>query len=435
MNKILLILQREYLVRVQKRSFVIMTLLGPLLIAAIYSVPVILALRDSKARTIAVIDESGLLKGDFKGDKKLTFKSLSGALPAGKQAVLDEKYYAVLYIPKITVENPSGIKLFSKKGISLEVESAVERSLKREIEGVKLRQAGIDTQVLERIDTRVSIDTKNLTDDDGEQDSSTGAAFIVGFGAAFIIYISIFIYGVQVMRGVIEEKTNRIVEVIISSVKPFQLMVGKITGIALVGLTQFLLWIVLGTAISTVAIGMLRSTAGADQEQLDEALREAPALEQRANGFEKAITAMNTLNVPLLLSTFLFYFLGGYLIYSALFAAVGAAADSETDTQQFMFPITIPLILSFVLAQYVIQNPDGPLAFWLSMIPLTSPIIMMVRIPFNPPAWEIGLSMVLLVLGFLFITWIAARIYRVGILMYGKKVNYRELAKWVFYRA
>ena len=437
MNKILLILQREYLVRVQKRSFVIMTLLGPLLIAAIYSVPVILALRDSKARTIAVIDESGLLKGDFKGDKKLTFKSMSGPLLAGKQAVLDEKYYAVLYIPKITVDDPSGIKLFSKKGISLEVESAVERSLKREIEGVKLRQAGIDTHVLERVNTSVSIDTKNLTGDDGdgEKDSSTGAAFVVGFAAAFIIYISIFIYGVQVMRGVIEEKTNRIVEVIISSVKPFQLMVGKITGIALVGLTQFLLWIVLGTAISTVAIGMLRSTSGADQEQVSEALKESPGLEQRANMPEKVMAAFNTLDVPLLLGSFLFYFLGGYLIYSALFAAVGAAADSETDTQQFMFPITIPLILSFVLAQYVIQNPDGPLAFWLSMIPLTSPIIMMVRIPFNPPAWEIALSMVLLVLGFLLITWIAARIYRVGILMYGKKVNYKELAKWVFYRA
>lgn len=435
MNKIFLILQREYLVRVQKRSFVIMTLLGPLLIAAIYSVPVILALRDSKARTIAVIDESGLLKGDFKGDKKLTFESLRGPLLAGKQAVLDEKYYAVLYIPKITVDNPAGIKLFSKKGISLEVESAVERSLKREIEGVKLRRAGIDMQVLERIDTSVSIDTRNLTDDEGDKDSSTGAAFIVGFAAAFIIYISIFIYGVQVMRGVIEEKTNRIVEVIISSVKPFQLMVGKIVGIALVGLTQFLLWIILGTAISTVALGVLKSTSGADQEQVSEALKESPALEQRANMPEKVMAAFNTLDVPLLLGTFLFYFLGGYLIYSALFAAVGAAADSETDTQQFMFPITIPLILSFVLAQYVIQNPDGPLAFWLSMIPLTSPIIMMVRIPFSPPAWEIALSMVLLVLGFLLITWIAARIYRVGILMYGKKVNYKELAKWVFYRA
>jgi ABC-2 type transport system permease protein len=435
MNKILLILQREYLVRVQKRSFVIMTLLGPLLIASIYAVPVVLALKDSKLRSIGVIDESGLLKGDFKGDKKLVFKELGSSLQAGKQAVLEEKYYAVLYIPKITVDNPAGIKLFSKKGISLEVEGAVERSLKREIEDLKLRQAGIDKQVLDRIDTQVSIDTMNLTEDEGEKNSSTGAAFIVGFAAAFVIYISIFIYGVQVMRGVIEEKTNRIVEVIISSVKPFQLMVGKITGIALVGLTQFLLWIILGTAVSTVAIGVLKSNSGADQEQINEALRESPALEQRANLFEKGFDAASTLNIPLLLGTFLFYFLGGYLIYSALFAAVGAAADSETDTQQFMFPITIPLILSFVLAQYVIQNPDGPLAFWLSMIPLTSPIVMMVRMPFNPPAWEIALSMILLVLGFLLITWLAARIYRVGILMYGKKVNYKELAKWVFYRA
>jgi len=300
---------------------------------------------------------------------------------------------------------------------------------------VKLLQAGINKQVLDQINTRVSVDTLNLTDDEGEKNSSTGAAFIVGFAAAFVIYISIFIYGVQVMRGVIEEKTNRIVEVIISSVKPFQLMVGKITGIALVGLTQFLLWIILGTAISAGAISLLKSRSDVSQEQVNEALRESPALEQRANMPEKVLSAVNTLDIPRLLATFLFYFLGGYLIYSALFAAVGAAADNETDTQQFMFPITIPLILSFVLAQYVIQNPDGPLAFWLSMIPLTSPIVMMVRMPFHPPAWEVALSMILLVLGFLLITWIAARIYRVGILMYGKKVNYKELAKWVLYRA
>ncbi len=434
MKKILLILQREYLVRVQKKSFVIMTLLGPLLIAAIYAVPVFLALRENKVRNIAVVDESGLLKDTFKGSKQLVFTPIGNSLQTGKQAVLDEKYYAVLYVPRISVDNPAGIKLFSKKGISLDVEGAVERSLKKEIEDVKLQQAGIDKQVLERIDTRVSVDTMSLTDGEGERDSSTGAAFIVGFAAAFIIYISIFIYGVQVMRGVIEEKTNRIVEVIISSVKPFQLMIGKITGIALVGLTQFLLWIILGTAISTAAIGVLKSRDDVSQEQVDAVLKESPALEQRANMPEKVMTALNTLNIPLLLGTFLFYFLGGYLIYSALFAAVGAAADSDTDTQQFMFPITIPLILSFVLAQYVIQNPDGPLAFWLSMIPLTSPIIMMVRIPFGPPAWEIALSMVLLVLGFLLITWIAARIYRVGILMYGKKVSYKELGKWVFYR-
>jgi ABC-2 type transport system permease protein len=434
MKKILLILQREYLVRVQKKSFVIMTLLGPLLIAAIYAVPVFLALRENKVRNIAVVDESGLLKDTFKGSKQLVFTPIGNSLQTGKQAVLDEKYYAVLYVPRISVDNPAGIKLFSKKGISMEVEGAVERSLKKEIEDVKLQQAGIDKQVLERIDTKVSVDTMNLTDGEGERDSSTGAAFVVGFAAAFIIYISIFIYGVQVMRGVIEEKTNRIVEVIISSVKPFQLMIGKITGIALVGLTQFLLWIILGTAISTAALSLLKSKDDVSQEQMDAALKESPALEQRANMPEKVIAALNTLNIPLLLGTFLFYFLGGYLIYSALFAAVGAAADSDTDTQQFMFPITIPLILSFVLAQYVIKNPAGPLALWVYIIPLTSPIIMMVRIPFGPPAWEIALSMVLLVLGFLLITWIAARIYRVGILMYGKKVSYKELGKWVFYR-
>jgi ABC-2 type transport system permease protein len=190
-------------------------------------------------RNIAVVDESGLLKDTFKGSKQLVFTPIGNSLQTGKQAVLDEKYYAVLYVPRISVDNPAGIKLFSKKGISMEVEGAVERSLKKEIEDVKLQQAGIDKQVLERIDTKVSVDTMNLTDGEGERDSSTGAAFVVGFAAAFIIYISIFIYGVQVMRGVIEEKTNRIVEVIISSVKPFQLMIGKITGIALVGSRSF----------------------------------------------------------------------------------------------------------------------------------------------------------------------------------------------------
>ncbi len=412
-----------------------MTLIGPILMAGIYAIPAWLALRDNESRTVAVIDESGLFKDTFDGNKNLIFKPVQTTLPSGKQAVMDGKYYAVLFIPKISVEKPDGIKLFSKKSVSFEVENAIERALKNQLEDVKLIQAGINKQVLEKIDTPVSINTLNLTEDEGEKDSNTGAAFIVGFASAFLIYISIFIYGVQVMRGVLEEKTSRIVEVIISSVKPFQLMVGKITGIALVGLTQFLLWIILGTGISTVALSYLRSDKSVPAAQMEAAMKQAPALEQRANAADKLSSALSTLNIPLILGSFLFYFLGGYLLYSALFAAVGAAADSETDTQQFMFPITIPLILSFVMAQFIIQNPDGQLAFWLSIIPLTSPIIMMVRMPFNPPAWEIALSMVLLVLGFLAIAWVAARIYRVGILMYGKKVNYKELAKWVFYRA
>jgi ABC-2 type transport system permease protein len=324
--------------------------------------------------------------------------------------------------------------MYSKKGISLEVQGTVERALKRAIEDKKLLDAGIDKQILKKIETSVSISTLNLSEEDGETGSNSKMATGVGFAAAFIIYLSIFIYGVQVMRGVIEEKTNRIVEVIISSIKPFQLMLGKILGIALVGLTQFLIWIIFSSIIMTSVV----SIAGKDKIQ-DERVQAAmesnmPAGGQVPNMVTNFESAIATINFPLILSCFLFYFLGGYLIYSALFAAIGAAADSETDTQQFMFPITIPLILSFVLAQFVIQNPDGTMAFWLSMIPLTSPIIMMVRIPFGVPPLELIASMLLLIGGFLGITWVAARIYRVGILMYGKKVNYKELAKWVLYK-
>jgi ABC-2 type transport system permease protein len=434
MKKILLILQREYMVRVQKKSFIIMTLVGPLLLTLVYAVPIYLALKEDKTRTIAVIDASGMLKGELESGRDLVFKPLNTTLDAAKRAVLEEKYYGVLYIPSNSVDNPAGIKLFSKKSVSFELENNIEQTLKSKIEDVKLLKAGIDKQVLREIDTEISINTLNLTEDEGEKDSNSGAAFIVGYAAAFLIYFSIFIYGVQVMRGILEEKTNRIVEVIISSVKPFQLMIGKITGIALVGLTQFLLWIILGTAISSAAFSILKSDSNVPQEQVDAAFKKAPALQERADAVNKVSAALSTLNVPLILGTFLFYFLGGYLIYSGLFAVAGAAADSETDTQQFMLPISVPLIISFVIAQFVIQNPDGPLAFWLSMIPLTSPIIMMVRMPFNPPVWEILLSMALLIIGFLLIAWVASRVYRIGILMYGKKVSFRELTKWVFYK-
>ncbi|MDO1448451.1 ABC transporter permease [Rhodocytophaga aerolata] len=436
MGKILLILQREYLVRVKKKSFIIMTILGPLLIGGLYATVIYLAVSEggSDKRTIAFIDESGLFNNTFESGRNLTFIPAVASLEQAKKEVLAEDYYALIYIPKIDINSPQGIRMYSKKGISLEVQGTVERALKRAIEDKKLMDAGIDKQILKNIETNVAISTLNLSEDEGEKGSSSGTATAVGFAAAFIIYLSIFIYGVQVMRGVIEEKTNRIVEVIISSIKPFQLMLGKILGIALVGLTQFLIWIIFSLLISTTALSIL----GTDKLQ-DERVKAAmqpnmPAGDQvpaMVTNFESAIA---TINFPLILSCFLFYFLGGYLIYSALFAAIGAAADSETDTQQFMFPITIPLILSFVLAQFVIQNPDGSMAFWLSMIPLTSPIIMMVRIPFGVPPIELVASMVLLLGGFLGITWVAARIYRVGILMYGKKVNYKELAKWVLYK-
>jgi ABC-2 type transport system permease protein len=398
--------------------------------------------KDDENRVIEVIDESGLFSNAYDSKSNLTFIPAGTSLEQAKKDVRDEKYYALLYIPKIDIDNPEGIKLYSKKGLSISVEGAVESKLKKEIEDKKLLQAGIDKRILEKIDTDVSVSTLNLSEGEGEEGSSAGVSYIVGFASAFIIYLSIFIYGVQVMRGVIEEKTNRIIEVIISSVKPFQLMLGKIIGIALVGLTQFLLWIIFSTIVSSLVISISGADKIAQQQaqlqletQIPSSSNTKESIPTVASLIFESQEALSNINFPLIFATFLFYFLGGYLIYSALFAAVGAASDSDTDAQQFMLPITIPLILSFVLAQGIIRDPDGSLAFWLSMIPLTSPIIMMVRIPFHPPVWQILLSMSLLLLGFLAIVWVAARIYRVGILMYGKKVTYKELGRWLFYKA
>jgi len=265
----------------------------------------------------------------------------------------------------------------------------------------------------------------------------------VGLVGSMMIYFFIFLFGAQVMRGVIEEKTSRIIEVIVSSVKPFQLMMGKILGIALVGLTQFLLWVIFTAAIITVVQSafpdkfkqnsteqsfapgskMMPSTQTVQKDQ-------ATTAENPSN---EIFDAINSINYIEMIGAFIFFFIGGYLLYAALFAAIGSAVDSEADTQQFMLPITIPLIFSIVMAQYVINNPDGPLSFWLSIIPLTSPVIMMIRIPFGVPVGELALSAGLLIAGFLGTTWLAARIYRTGILMYGKKVSYREIVKWLFY--
>jgi ABC-2 type transport system permease protein len=276
----------------------------------------------------------------------------------------------------------------------------------------------------------VSISTLRLTDK-GEESGSAGASYGVGMFGSILIYLFIFLYGVQVMRGVIEEKNNRIVEVIISSVRPFQLMMGKIVGIALVGLTQFVLWVVLTMAIN----GVISQKMMTDKSSVS-----ATEISAQANAnvdnemMTDVLSAVNTINFPLLIGTFLFYFLAGYLLYSALFAAIGSAVDSEAETQQFMFPVTIPLIFSFVLASSaVVNNPDGPIAFWLSMIPLTSPVVMMVRIPFGVPAWQLITSMILLILGFIGTVWLAAKIYRTGILMYGKKVTFKEMLKWLKY--
>ena len=284
-----------------------------------------------------------------------------------------------------------------------------------------------------------------------EEESSTEINTILGLVAGIIVYFFVFMFGSQVMRGVIEEKSNRIVEVIISSIKPVHLMFGKIIGIAFVGLTQFLLWIVLTfvivTAFQTSQPNLFETKSGSKEitsttSKSNTPLRETSLTKsdqlsniKNQDMMNEVTDALKTVNFGVMISMFLFYFMGGYLLYGSLFAAIGSAVDNEADTQQFMLPITIPLIFALVMAQFVTNNPSGPVAFWLSIIPFTSPIIMMIRIPFGVPLPEIILSMTLLVFGFVFTTWLAAKIYRTGILMYGKKVSYRELWKWLKYKS
>ena len=446
MNKIALIIRREYLTRVRKKSFIIMTILGPVLMAAMFIVPVWLALNEEDEANILVIDDSFLFYERMTDTDKIHFFFPTEGLDSAKAQVLaSDDFDAVLYIHEKIMSTPTGIQLIYDKQPGINVIRYIENTIENDIEKFKLAKSGIDQATIEAAKTNVKLVTTKLDEVGEESKSNTELSMIVGMFSGILIYMFIFLYGVQVMRGVIEEKTSRIIEVIISSVKPFQLMMGKIIGIALVGLTQFLLWIVLSTTLISGGKALVTDYFAEQKSatSIEEAMAGSKALvpqseevaEQQLNeaAVNQLFDSINLIDFPIILGSFLFYFLGGYLIYSALFAAVGSAVDNEADTQQFMLPITLPIIFSFVMAQVVINNPESPMSFWLSMIPFTSPIIMMVRIPFGVPYWELALSMTLLVLGFIGTTWIAGRIYRTGILMYGKKISYKELWKWLRY--
>ena len=439
MNMVSLIMKREYLSRVRKKSFIIMTIAGPILMGGIFASVFLLDKVDNEQKTIAVTDDSKMFTDKFKSNERVKFIYSSESVDSLRHDSKAKGYFGVLHIPAAS-NLPSlekSVILYSESQPGIELVSKIKFTLEKEINTSKYIEAGIDEKKLENIKTDVSIQTRDMEN----KITSTGLTTGLGFAAGLLIYMFIFIYGAMVMRGVLEEKTSRIVEVIISSVKPFQLMLGKILGVALVGLTQFLLWIVFSFLIFQ-GVSMTLLNKKSDMEHVKEIMKKQqgknPAFAQQQELDESTSAqiaeAMSTINFPLLIGMFLFYFVGGYLLYSALFAAIGAAADSETDTQQFMIPVTIPLILAYVAAANIISNPQGNVAFWFSVIPFTSPIVMMVRIPFGVPYTDVLLSMVLLIGGFLFTTWLAARIYRVGILMYGKKVNYRELYKWITYK-
>ncbi len=441
MKKIALIIGREYMSRVKKKSFIVMTFLGPILIAGMYAIAIWLAINAddmNKKKMVYVLDESTEFTGHLRDSKSLSFEYSTSNLDSLKAEISKDEEAYVLYIPKLT-KDLSGVQLYSSKQASVSVVNYIEKEIEAELKDKKLVENGISREVLSSLDMNVSLKTIRITEK-GEESGNANASYGIGMLASILIYLFIFLYGVQVMRGVIEEKNNRIVEVIISSVKPFQLMMGKIVGIALVGLTQFVLWVVLTSSISGIVGQQISSKMNTPTNQVEN-ISQAQGVDQLTesnasggNDITNFMDALGTINYPLILGSFLFYFLGGYLLYSALFAAIGSAVDNESETQQFMFPVTIPLIFSFVLASSaVVNNPDGPIAFWLSMIPLTSPVVMMVRIPFGVPTWQLVCSMLLLILGFLGTVWLAAKIYRTGILMYGKKVTFKEMLKWLRY--
>ena len=420
MNKTFLIIKREFLVRVKKKSFIIMTLLAPILMASLIIVPVLVTDSGQQKRLIGVYENTTSFAKEIEDSENIHFTVFDNMQmdefikdPEGSN------YYALLKI-----ENDS-FSIYSNQQVGLNLRKSIEKQLEQISERNKLKQAGINLDIIEQAKTNINIETKIITSEGNTTSSSTEASIGIGFITGILIYMFIFMYGTMVMRGVIEEKTNRIVEIIISSVKPFQLMIGKILGVALVGLTQFILWIVLTIIISSIAEIIFFDTT--------EITNNLDSVDQSVilNEFTRLTGGINLM---LIFVSFLFYFLFGYLMYSALFAAVGSAVDAEADTQQFMLPITIPLIFSFILIQPVMDNPDGVLAFWLSVIPLTSPIIMMARLPFGVESWQLIISLILLIIGFIFTTFIAGKIYRTGILMYGKKISYKELWKWLTYK-
>lgn len=437
MNKILLIIKREFLSRVQKKSFLVATILTPLIFPLLIGGFIYFAVQEEKKtgpKTIEVIDESEYF--NFNSSSKFIYQRIDKNLEEAKNDFSKSEAYALLYIPTFDIDKPEGLIVYSRSNLSLTTVSDLESELQRTVQSLRLQKFNIDSATLKNLNKKISIRSINLGEEGKEKESSAGIAYGIGYFTGFLIYIFMFVYGAQVMQGVIEEKSSKIIEIIVSSVKPFQLMMGKIIGIAAVGLTQFLIWVILITTISSFVLGYFGLDPGSQQQMIMESAGAGAVQPEFAN--PKVMNLMNAVyDIPFVKITlvFIFYFIGGYLLYAALFAAVGSAVDTPADAQQFMFPITLPIIASIIGLMFVLKDPDSSISFWLSVIPFTSPVTMMGRIAFDVPLWELLLSMALLVIGFLFTAWLAGRIYRIGILMHGTKVNFKVLAKWFSMKA
>ena len=433
MNKIWLIIKREYLTRVRNKTFLLSTFLLPIVMMLFIFGSAFFAMSSKeKLKKIAVINDPGMFKSNLKGDSlRLAFDFISGI---DSSNFFDKGYDAVLNLNNDSVTRK--FTIHSKKQLGIDAQDMIENKLDRAFENNQLQQKGIRKETLDSISKKsigaFSIENRLTFEQGKSKEVNAQLNYGIGFGSGILIYITMFIFGAMVMRGVMEEKTNRIAEVMVSSVKPFQLMMGKILGIAAVGLTQFFLWIVLIMMLSTIVSAFIPHEL---VQQAGEMNKNMPvggnnAMVMKFMDVKQTVSAVNWLQI---ISCFIFFFLGGYLFYASLFAAIGSVINEDPqEAQSLMLPITMPIIFAFIIMSSNLNTPDSKIMVWASMIPFTSPIVMMARIPSGVPWPQLLLSMVLLIGGFLFTTWLAAKIYRTGILMYGKKASWKEMFKWTF---
>ena len=441
MSKIGLIIKREYLNRVSKKSFLILTFLTPILFSALIFVPLWLSsIKGDEVKNVVILDRTGVYAPLFENTDN--YKFIAGTESLEKYKSSDDKsVFAILSITDNLLENPKAATLYSEKQIPGELSRIVNQTLSKHLENTKMATYNIPNlkEIIKESQIKFEINTIKWNEDGGESESSALVASIVGMLFTVISYMFIMVYGAMVMQGVMEEKTNRIVELMVSSVRPFQLMMGKIIGIGFVGLTQMLLWAILTlTLIMGGQFLFMGGTVDAQMMQQGAMMGANGAMPGMAEASQepavKILGMLQTINWAEIGFFFVIYFIGGYMLYASVFAAIGSAVDSQEDTQQFMTPIMVFMMFSLYAGIYSMENPDGPLAFWCSIIPFTSPIVMMIRLPFEIPLWEKLLSIGLLYITFIGIIWFSAKIYRVGILMYGKKPTIKEMIKWLKYK-
>ena len=437
MNHLPLITKREYLNKVKNKSFIMMTFLSPLLMVGLFSLIAYLTqLNNDKVKTISVLDESKLFVSEFKSTEKTKYDILTDVSEEeAKKIVKEAENYGLLYIPKTDSigDLADKITFYSEDSPSLIVMREIESTIEKKARDIKLKDSGIDPEVIRKL--KITINA-NLETFEGKKTSKLGSGVKLAFGGAagYLLFMFIIIYGNMIMRSVIEEKTSRIIEVIISSVKPMQLLLGKIFGTSLAGITQFVIWIVIGGILMTVVSSVFGIEMGGGQMAQQEVMNQVaknPAMQHELNLVVQEIWNLPLANLTIM---FILFFIGGYLLYGSLYAAIGAAVDSETDTQQFMMPLLMPLMLAIYVGFFtVIDNPHGTVSQLFSFIPFTSPVVMLMRIPFGVPLWQQLLSVAILFGTFFLTVMFAAKIYRVGILMYGKKPSYKEILKWLKY--